>query len=282
MTALLLLLSAAWSAPTVEAWIDTRASAPTLVVQVRAPDGEAWTLDVPKTQGLTLGDADTTSERLNGPQGPERVETRRYPLTGKGSFIVEKVCAKGDGEPACASPLYVDLGAPRDRSAMADIVEPGRLFPVEPVLVALGALAALGLVALAVRAARRRPREAPVVVLPPEDPHLAALRRWDAVRADPSLDDHAKALALSEIFRDYAEAVLSFPARALSTTETVRHLEQMSFLPRENIPRARRLLRATDRVKYAEATPGADFFEELDGDLRAFIESTRPKSWGSS
>ncbi|HMV70485.1 MAG TPA: hypothetical protein PKA64_26830 [Myxococcota bacterium] len=128
--------------------------------------------------------------------------------------------------------------------------------------------------------ARRRPaRPAPVIVAPPEAPHLAALRRWEAVRADPSLDDHARALALSEIFRDYVEATLSFAARALSTTEILRHLEQLTFLPRENLPRAKRLLRATDRVKYADDQPGTDLFEELDSDLRAFVESTRPKSW---
>ena len=37
---------------------------------------------------------------------------------------------------------------------------------------------------------------------------VVALRRWSAVRADDTLDDYDKALALSTIFREYAEAAI--------------------------------------------------------------------------
>jgi hypothetical protein len=40
----------------------------------------------------------------------------------------------------------------------------------------------------------------------------------------------------------------------------------------------RRILRATDKVKYAESRPSPEFFEELDSDLRAFIDATRPRT----
>ena len=53
----------------------------------------------------------------------------------------------------------------------------------------------------------------------------------------------------------------------------------MQHLPEGNMARARRLLRATDRVKYAELRPGQDFFEDLEADLRAFVGSTRPRTW---
>ena len=115
--------------------------------------------------------------------------------------------------------------------------------------------------------------------LPPEPPDVAALQRWEAIRRDPTLDDMARAHALSQIFRTYVEAVLTFPATAWTTSEILERLRDMAHLPTGNVPRARRLLRATDRVKYAEARPGQDLLEELDADLRAFVGSTRPHSW---
>jgi hypothetical protein len=250
-----------------------------LRVLVSAPNDVKWELSLPEVEGLSYGPAASRTEQLGG----RSVLTQRLPLRGSpGRYIVEGVCAQPDnGDPAsCAEPLYLDLGEPPDRSAMADIAEPERLYylPLRE-LAAAAALAALGLWAYRRRAATTV--EAPPAPLaPPEPPDLAALRRWEAVRRDASLSDFDKALALSEIFRAYAEAVLLFPARAWSTTQTLEHLTQLTQLPQENVPRARRLLRATDRVKYAEDRPTAQFFEDLDSDLRAFIDSTRSKQWG--
>lgn len=248
-----------------------------LEVQVAAPTGASWTIDVPTPAGVTLAEPTERVERA----GNVTVTTRRYGVTATApSFVFEGVCAQPEGSPpSCANPLYVDLGAPPDRSAMIDIVEPPRLWPLPPWW-AIAGLAAAGVgVTLAIRWWRRRPI-AVVLPPPPEPPHLAAIRRWEAVRADASLTDHDKALALSEIFRAYAEAVLAFPARSWTTSQILERLEGLELLARENLPRARKLLRATDRVKYAEARPGVDFFEELDADLRAFIDSTRPHTWG--
>lgn len=266
---------------TVEAWVDTLgakadAKGPaTLHVAVRAPDGTAWTLDDPAAKGVTLGNREERVEDL----GPDQLTTRSWPLVGSGSIILEGVCAKVDGrDPVCADPLYLDLGKPRERKEMADITEPGRLLPFPPLTIALGVLGVVMAGAFAVLGLRRMKRPAPPPPpIPEEPPYDAALRRWNAVRADDSLSDYAKALALSEIFRTYAEAVLAFPARALSTTETLAHLDTLPYLPKENLPRVRRILRATDKVKYAESRPSPEFFEELDSDLRAFIDATRPR-----
>ena len=94
-----------------------------------------------------------------------------------------------------------------------------------------------------------------------------------------SEQDFEKAQALSSIFRDYTEAALGFPASAWTTTEILEKLRSMVRLTEGNVPRARRLLRAPDRVKYAEQVPGRDFFEDLDAALRAFLGSTRPHTW---
>src|SRR5690606_19878631 len=95
----------------------------------------------------------------------------------------------------------------------------------------------------------------------------------------PALSDLDRAHALSEITRTYIEAVLRFPATKWSTTETLAHLGRLTALPQGNVPRVRRLLRATDRVKYAGDTPEHALLEEWDADLRALIDATRPRSW---
>lgn len=246
-----------------------------LEVRVASPNDATYTLEVPTPSGGELGTATDREERAGG----VRVLTRRLPISGAGSLVVEGVCATEDGhEPVCAPALYVDLGAPPDRADLVDIAEPAALWPFPPAALAAGLALAAALAAMALTAWRRRP--APdVPVAPPEAPHLAALRRWEAVRADTSLPPEAKALALSEIFRVYAEAALGFPASKWTTSETLAHLDALDHLPQGNVPRARRLLRATDLVKYAERRPGDDLFEELDADLRAFVDSTRPATW---
>jgi hypothetical protein len=252
-----------------------------LRVLVSAPTGVDWTLQLPEVAGLSYGPPASRSEQL----GNRVVTTRRFPLrAAQGRYILEGVCASPDNgdPPSCGESLYVDLGEAPDRTAMADIVEPSRVWYL-PVLEVLAGAGALGLAGWALR---RRLQVAAVVPeaapAPPEAPHLAALRRWEAVRRDKQLSDYDKALALSEIFRAYAEAVLDFPARAWSTTETLEHLASLGQLPQENVPRARRLLGATDRVKYADDLPSERFFEDLDSDLRAFIDSTRSRTWEAS
>jgi hypothetical protein len=248
-----------------------------LVVQLTADAKAKVDLPEPSVQGLTFE-----------PQGNERVEkvgqrvvlTQRYSFTGeKGMYEVPALVAHAGQAEMRSDPLWIDLGVqPPRKQKLADIDEPGRVWQ-PPTLFEWSLVGLVGVCLVAgvvfLRAARR-PSETPVE-RPPA--HIRALRAWEAVRDDPSLSDHDKALAISRIFREYMEEVLRFQATAWTTTEILEQLRTMAFLPEGNVPRARRLLRATDRIKFADAQARAEMFEELDADLRGFLDSTRPRSW---
>jgi hypothetical protein len=251
----------------------------TLVIQTSFDPAGQVALPTPEVQGMTFeAPVEPDHERV----GSREVVTQRFAWTAaKGSYEIPalNVHWKGaDSEAdAATSPLYVDLGVPPPgrEGDLADIHDPKRIWTIP--WLAIGVTAGvtgllLGGVLVAFRAGGRRG----AVVLPPESPDVVALRQWEAIRSDPSLDDYAKAVHLSRIFRVYAEAVLAFPASAWTTSEILERLGLMAHLPEGNIPRARRLLRATDRVKFAGERAGVDLFEELDSDLRAFIGTTRP------
>lgn len=251
-----------------------------LRVRVTADPHQPFTLSPPDLGELTAGDVTTREESI----GPALVRTVRTKLTvPPGRHVIEGVCAAYDSTPevrVCADTLYLDVGTKPDRKGMADIVDPRALSTLPRQLLAwiAGVVLLFGLTAWGVRALWRRrpaPRVAEVIA---EPAHLVAWRSWVVVRDDRSLSDLERAFALSEIFRAYAEAALAFPARAYSTSETLEHLESLTGLPRTNLPRAQRLLRATDRVKYAEVPPDDHFFAELEDDLRGFIDATRPVS----
>lgn len=276
-------LSAADGGPIeVRTWLEGEpgANGGMLVVQTAFPAGADVQLPIPQVERLRLQPVDEpVVERI----GRREVVTQQYRFTGpKGSYVVPALDAiwtpEDGGEPvtASSSPLYVDLGVdpPRD-GELADISDPGAVWTVP--WGAVGAVGGVGgLLAAGLWLALRGVRHRPEVALPPEPPDVIAIRRWEAARQDPALDDEGKAVAISLIFREYAEEVLGFPASKWTTTEIVERLRGLVHLPEGNVPRARRLLRATDRVKYADAAATADLFEELDADLRAFIGSTRP------
>ena len=252
-----------------------------LVVQTEYDPGGQVDLPQIDVEGLDFRGRDPVHEVI----GDREVLTQRYTFTGpKGSYEIGQLTSVWhgpDGDVAGASsPLFVDLQVDSKRPGEArDIVEPSRVFtvPWAPVLGLAGAgLLLAGGVWVAFGTSRTR--EEPEVA--PEPPDRAALRAWEAVRHDDSIDDHDKAQALSRIFRDYMEQAMGIPAVAWTTTEILGHLGRMAHLPEGNVPRAKRLLRATDLVKFAEKQPGHDFFEDLDSDLRAFVGSTRPQQWG--
>ncbi len=222
------------------------------------------------------------------PDGPPLVErvgdrdvvTQRFVFAAKsGSYEIPPVVVSWKGkdgaeQEASSASVFVDVGVePPREGEIADIVEPGavRRIPWVP-FAAVGALMAAGVLF----AFRPRRRAAPPP--PPLPPDVVALEAWERVRDDPSLDVDAKARALSELFRAYVEGVLGFEATARTTFEILEHLGSLTHLPQGNIPRAKRILRATDLVKYAEERPGAaeEWLAELDADLRAFVEATRP------
>lgn len=263
----------------VRAWAtEVTASGGWLVLQTTYPAGKAASLPEPEVEGLTFAaDGPPREERL----GDRSVITQRWRFTGKkGSYEIPALVVAVDGaEEVRTLPLWVDLGVEvSDFTPAEDIAEPGRIWAV-PWGWICGGLSIVGLgVALSVlglgRLATAPPRPARI-----DPPDVRCVRAWDAVRADPTLSDDEKAKELSRIFREYTEEVLAFPAASWTTSEILDRLESMVHLPKGNVPRAKRLLRATDLVKFAEVSPEKDFFEELDADLRSFVDSTRPQAW---
>src|SRR5690606_33836341 len=145
---------------------------------------------------------------------------------------LEATWSSDDGEQvtAASSPLFVDVGVQPPPDGLADIDEPEPVWAVPwATVAAVGGVGGLVVGGLwwALRGGARRE----VAPVPPEPPDLAALRRWQAVRADPSLDDEEKATALSLLFREYIEAVLSLPATRWTTTEILERLGAMQHLP---------------------------------------------------
>jgi hypothetical protein len=181
----------------------------------------------------------------------------------------------GEDGQAIAPSLFVDMGvdAPRE-GTLADITDPTQVDPFPIVAVAVGSGVALLFIAGVWFAMRARPSEIPKAVVPPD---VVALRAWAKVQRDATLDDHARALAVSGIFRTYAEAALAFPATAWTSSEILRYLEGLQHLSKANLPRAKELLRATDRVKFADEAAADELFERLGADLEAFVQSTRPR-----
>lgn len=241
------------------------------------PDGEI-TLPDPVVDQLTFeADGEARHEHL----GDRDVVTQRYVFRGpKGSYEIPPLTAKWTGEgtesEAKSTAVFVDLDVPPPREGeLADIVEPPpiRRIPWKPIL-AVTALFAGGLF-LAFRPRRR----SDVVAPPPPPPDLVALRAWERVRDDDALTIDDKAREVARIFREYIKAVLGFEATSRTTFELLEHLGSLRHLPEGNVPRARRMLRAADRVKFAEERPVGGWVEELDSDLRAFVDSTRPSAW---
>ncbi len=296
LAALVLLAGCAPDAPTglsddpplaVRTWVEGRpeSGVGTLKVQIDAEAGLDVPLPEPQVEGLRLSEVgEVQRERL----GERVVITRTFRFTGEaGSYRIPpiEVTVPGDTDvpPARSAALWVDVGQPGPAlDDLADIEEPPPVWRVDTALVVGAACAGITVLGAAGGAGlafwglgrRGRTRE-----LPPEPPDVVALRRWEAVRSDDGLTDHDKAVAIAAIFRDYAEAVLGFPATAWTTSEILAHLGGLAHLPDGSVGRARRILRATDRIKFADSAARDTLFEELDDALRTFVGTTRPTSW---
>lgn len=234
-------------------------------------------LPPPSADGLTFSpEGAPRTERV----GDRSAVTQRYTFRGPaGSYEIPPLVATWTGPggakgEAASDVVFFDLdAAPPVTGELADIVDPPVLLriPWIPIL-SVVALAGLG-AAIVVRRWRRAKAPEPVRPVPPD---VACLRAWDVVRRDPDLTIDDKARKLSVLFRVYVEDVLGFEASARTTSEILAHLRGLAHLPEGNVTRAQRILRATDRVKFAEERPAEDWLAELDADLRAFVQSTRP------
>ena len=180
----------------------------------------------------------------------------------------------GEERTESSAPLYADIGEGGPTSEL----QPMALAPPPPDHPwwpwALGAAALAGVVAVVGRRRRRDPEEAGEEPVPADE---AALAAWDELRARPGLDDHALALGLSRLFRVYVEAVLGVPATTATGFEIIAALEGRLPGDVDARQRSRRLLQATDLIKFARKGGGQELFEGLDRDLRAVIAATRPE-----
>lgn len=269
----------------VRSWLeDTTATGGVLVVQTVFDATGQVEFPQPESEGLNFGMVgDPVLETL----GRQQVLTQRYRFTGsQGHHEIAELGASWvlDDQPDSrvdveAQPLFVSITSPPPREGdLADIIDPDRIWTVPwlPLAVVGGTMGLLGVSMWFVWGSIRRFDSRSIEAEPPD---LVALRQWDAIRSDEHMDDEFRAQGASRIFREYSEAVLLFPASSWTTSEIVRHLKRLAHLPQGNLPRAKRLLRATDRLKFAGESARADLFDELDSDLRAFVASTRPSKW---
>ena len=247
------------------------------VVEIRQADGVTLEVGAPAADGL---EATLTGERTE-PFGGGSLTTRTYDLTGvKGSYVVavpEVTATHPDGrqEILPVAPAFVDIGVQGPSSQLEGLLVPEPPPPPTWPWV-LGAGVGIGLcTAGVVWAWRRRRRSLRRVAVEPAD--VVARRAWQAVLADRKLDDHARALQLSEVFRVYLQAVHPIPASALTSREIVAAIYGEGFVPGALLDRARRLLLATDLLKFARRGGGPEFFHDLDQDFQAYVAATRPR-----
>lgn len=252
------------------------ASGEPIVVEVTRWTASDWML--PPTAPL----AESLEGRLLSEDGPALVGDRTrtvttYELSGAdGSYVVvvPPVEARGPADQTRQiepPPVFVDIG--RTPPALDGLVgveavtEPEGL-PTTALVVA-GGIATLGfglLIAALVFVAREKPVELP------RRADVAAREDWAAART-ATTDDHALALALSQVFRRFLQAVTGYPMLTRTTREIVRYLEQQELLDDTLRPRARRVLDATDRLKFAREGGGSDFFDALEADFLAVVDA---------
>jgi hypothetical protein len=252
------------------------ASGEAVVVEVTTWTRDDWTLP-PALPGAS--ELDTVARGTDGPAvvGDRVRMVATYELSGAdGSHVVVVPAVEAVG-PADQTrtieppPVFVDIGtSPGALDGLVDpeaIPEASDAFP--PWMLAAAGAVAVGLLLLVV-ALVRRARTQPLP--PPLPAEVVARDAWSAARRD-ELDDHALALALSQIFRGFLQAVTGFPMLTRTTREIVQHLEQEALLNTGLLPRTRRVLDATDRLKFAREGGGQAFFDSLQIDFLAVVDA---------
>ena len=259
-------------------------------ISVEAIAADEWTVEVgqPAAEGL--------STALVRTEGPTRVGEREltrwhYELTGEsGSYVVMlgPSAASGPADQVrefSPPPVFVDIGIKGPTGGpMAGFEGPpeetGWPWTVWAAILA-GVLLIAALAGWLIWRLIKRRKPAPVV--PPDPPHVIALREWSAARQareDGELDDAALALELSRVLRAYLEAICAWPATARTTREILAFLEREGAGTRQidvtDRMRTSRILDATDRLKFAREGGGDAFFDSLGDDFQAVIVATQP------
>lgn len=231
---------------------------------------------------------DVTPGPVDGPaQVGDRQQTiHHFTATGPdGSYVIAMAPVDAAG-PADQTrtleppPVFVDIGVNTFATdQLAELSAPPPPSSGPPwVWIAGGTLAGIGLLTGAVVLYRRR-RAAPA---PPRPAHVRAREAWAAARAE-GLDDHALAVELSRILREFLQDVTGYPATARTTREILQHAEHDNLLGSALRLRAAAVLDATDRLKFAREGGGDGFFERLTLDFEAVVTAlAQPSPPGAS
>ena len=284
LSMMLTMMAMANDAVVIEAWVSNapESGVGTLVVQMDIPNGFDVQWPEPKVDGLRFTETgDPQTERF----GASSVVRRTFRFSGPaGHYEIPALSVAWDTEDgektAQSSPIFVDIEKdPIRTEALTDISEPSQIW-VLPAWIKWS-IAALAFLLLALGAILRWLRRLPDASRVQEEvpPDVLAIQSWESVRANAALSEYDKAVEISRIFRQYTEVVLGFAATAWTTREILDRLSAMKHLQQGNVPRAKRLLRATDRIKFADAAAAEELFDNLDADLRGFVGSTRPAQW---
>jgi hypothetical protein len=253
------------------------AGAPVMAtLRILQADGVELRVGEPVAEGLEAALQDDRSEAFDG----WSQRTMRYALEGEpGSYVVTlgavtALHPDGREEQLEVAPVFVDIGVDGPSSELGGLVMPTPPEPpVWPWVLLAGVLIGLA-VAAGVQLWRRRKRARRQVHAEPA--HITARHAWQVVLRDRSLSDHDRALQLSEVFRRYLEAVHPVSATALTTREICDAIYSQGLVPGALLDRARRILMATDLLKFARRGGGVEFFHELDQDFQAYLQATRP------
>ncbi len=254
------------------------------MVTVRTTAAEGWSFEtiVPYAENLEVSlVAETGPATVNDRQ----VVTRQYAMSGPdGSYVIattegEATGPGGQSRTFESVPLFVDIGVegptggPMDGFATTPPPEPTPWRAI--VLSALAAAVVLGLLLWWRR--RRGQRES--VAPPPVPPHIVAQGAWADARATIK-DEHAQAVRLSMVLREYLEARTGIPASKATTTEIWDALSRTGVDGRPINDALKghiaQILDATDRLKFARVGGGASFFQELDAHFGVIMQVTRP------
>lgn len=263
--------------------VESRRVAPDEVVKVRVrashAEDVALQATVPTAQGLEVVETGSHEERL----GPNVVTVKEYQLSGPpGSYVVslpDGVARYPDGreEKIPGSPVFVDIGVTGPHSELADIALPPPPDPIRWPWYLLAGTAVVGAGLGAWAWARRR--RAVVERVPDVPPYVVAMREWQDWLERPGLDDHARALGLSEVFRRYLERTMGWPATAMTTREVCDALYK-DGMPAFTLDGARRVLAPMDLLKFARQGGGRALFEGLDKDFRAVMAAMGARGGG--
>lgn len=242
--------------PAAPVWVDARRADAGGHIGLHAPPGST----IEGSEGLVVA--------------PKSADT--WDVSGEpGSYIVTVTQPVDPATPTAAparTRLFVDIGVTGPTGGEMDDLAavPPPPPPIWPWVVA-GLVGAAALGGAAVWAWQKvKPEPLPPT---PDPPEVIARRAWSALRERTDLRPEDVARAMSEIFRTWLDAAWGFPATRRTTREILDNLAG-SFTAAE-LDAARRLLTATDLVKFAERDQHTDLFESLDRDFTTLVRPVR-------